>query len=340
VKPRYFRFAAALAIAVTLALPSVQASARVAPAAQASSSGVTGGALFGGTYPLVAEQQNLGRKLAIVRLYYMIGQKFTTPHIKQLMAQGTTVLASLDVPHGRGITYASIAAGRQDAQISAWLTEAEQNAVTYHIAAVYVAFEHEANDPHNGVNGTPADFIKAWDHIHALAANAHLNVANGGRLRWALILEHYAYFPASQRPTWSLRLGLATQYWPGNGNVDVVAADGYNRGGCRSHKSPRPTQASVTPGSLFNPVLTFAQTHGGKPAFLAEWASASYSAVPSWQANYIGEMQAYVLANPRIAAVMYWDNHGFFGCSFAVTGHPQSVAALAAMGRVINGHLG
>ena len=51
-------------------------------------------------------------------------------------------------------------------------------------------------------------------------------------------------------------------------------------------------------------------------------------------------MQAYVLANPRIEAAMYWDSHGFFGCSFAVTGHSQSVTALAAMGRVINGHIG
>lgn len=309
-------------------------------AAHTGSSGVTGGALFGGTYPLVAEQSKLGRKLAIVRLYYMIGQKFTTPHIKQLMAAGTTVLASLDVPHGRGISYASIAAGRQDTQIRAWLTEAEQNAVTYHVPTVYVAFEHEANDPANRVNGTPAEFVKAWDHIHALATKAHLNVGSGGRLRWALILEHLAYFPPGQRPKWSLRLGLATNYWPGTANVDMVAADGYNRGGCRSHRSSKPTQAAVTPGSLFNPVLTFAQQHGNKPVFLAEWASAAYSAVPGWQAHYIGEMQAYVLANPRIAAVMYWDNHGYFGCSFAVNGHPLSITALAAMGKVVRGHIG
>jgi hypothetical protein len=37
---------------------------------------------------------------------------------------------------------------------------------------------------------------------------------------------------------------------------------------------------------------------------------------------------------------MYWDNVGYNGCKFAVTGQPQSVTALAAMGRAINGHLG
>ena len=269
----------------------------------------------------------------------MIGQKFTMPHIKQVMSAGTTVLASLDVPFGRGITYASIAAGRQDKQIRAWLTQAEQNAVTYHIPAVYVAFEHEANAPPNSVNGTPAQFIKAWDHIHALAAKAHLNVGTGGRLRWTLILEHLAYFPVSQRPKWSLRLGLATNYWPGAANVNVVAADGYNRGGCRNHKTSRPTQAAVTPGSLFNPVLTFARIHGNKPVFLAEWASAAFSAVPAWQAHYIGEMKAYVQANPRLAAVLYWNDHGYFGCSFAVTGHPQSLTALRSMALSLHGHI-
>lgn len=343
-KPRYFRLAVLLAVSVAFALPSVlsatQASARPLAVAQSGTTGITGGTLFGGTYPLVGVQAKLGRKLSIVRIYYFIGQKFTSPHIKQLFAAGTTVLASLDVPHSRGMTYASIAAGRQDKQIRAWLTQAEQDAVTYHVRAVYVAFEHEANAPPNHVLGTPAEFIKAWDHIHALAAKAHLNYGTGGRLRWALILEHMAYFPRSERNKWTLRAGFAANYWPGAANVNVVAADGYNRGGCRDHKSPKPTEAAVTPGSLFNPVLDFARLHGNKPVFLAEWASAAFSGMPAWQAHYIGEMKAYVRANPRLAAVMYWDDHGFFGCSFAVNGHPQSLTALKSMAQSLHGTIG
>jgi hypothetical protein len=342
VKPRNFRFAALLAIFLTFALPAVQANAVPLPVRQgaAATSGITGGALFGGTMPLVAEQGNLGRKLAIVRVYYMIGQKFTTPKIDQLMSAGSTVLASLDIPHGHGMTFASVAAGRQDTQIRAWLTQVEQAAVAHNVPAVYVSFEHEANDSANNVLGTPAQFVAAWDHIHRIAAAAHLNVGTGGRLRWAMILEHLAYFPASQRPHWSLRLGFASQYFPGAGNVDVIAADGYNRGGCRTHKGANPTQAAVTPGSLFDPVLAFARTHGGLPVFIAEWASAFYSGDPGFQAAFIPKMQSYVLANPSIAAVMYWDSKGFFGCQFSVNGHAQSVAALAAMGRAINGRLG
>ena len=87
-------------------------------------------------------------------------------------------------------------------------------------------------------------------------------------------------------------------------------------------------------------MLTFARTHGGLPVFIAEWGSAFYPGAPGWQATFIPLMQAYVLANPSIAGVLYWDQRGNFACHFAVNGHPQSVAALAAMGKVINGHLG
>jgi len=341
VKPRYFRFAAVLALSLAFALPAAQAGAvRLPPRQDAATSGVSGGALFGGTVPLLAEQSHLGRKLAIVRVYYMIGQKFNIPKIDQAMASGTTVLASLDVPHSRGITYASIAAGRQDKEIRAWLTEAEQEAVAHDVSAVYVSFEHEANNPPNHVLGTPSQFQAAWRHIHGLAAKAHLDAGTGGRLRWAMILMHMAYFPASQRPKWSLRAGFASDYFPGAAYVNVIAADGYNRGGCRLHRTTSPTKPSVTPGSLFDPVLAFASTHGRLPVFIAEWASAAYSAVPAWQAHFIGQMKAYVLGHPSIAAVMYWDNVGYNGCKFAVTGQPQSVTALAAMGKAINGHLG
>jgi hypothetical protein len=350
--PRTIAYAALLAVPLALVAPSIPAGALPRPAqasgmtgalprptAQASgTSGTTSNALFGGTVPLVSEQGALGRKLAIVRMYYYLGQQFTTRHTQQVMSAGSTVLASLDDPT-RGPSYASIAAGHYDKQILTWLTQANQGAVTYHLSAVYVSFQHEANDPSKKALGTPAQFVAAWDHIHALAAKAHLNWNTGGRLRWALILEHYAYFAVNQRPGWSLRLGMASSYWAGTSNVDVVAADGYDRGGCRtSSNTTHPTQPSVSPGSLFDPVLTWAQAHGGPPVFLAEWAGAYYSGDPAFQANFITQMQAYVLANPRIAAAMYWDNHGNLACQFTANGHPASLTALAAMGRVVIGH--
>ena len=58
----------------------------------------------------------------------------------------------------------------------------ERSAVKYHLPAIYVTFEHEADVlTHHRALGTPAQFIQAWDHIHQLAAAAHLNWNDGGR---------------------------------------------------------------------------------------------------------------------------------------------------------------
>jgi len=338
-KPRVIGSAAILATIATFAAPSLPAGALPAQASgDTTSTGVSGGALFGGTLPLVAEQGTLGRKLAIVRMYYFIGQNFTTKRSQQVMKAGTTVLASLDVPSHE--SYASVAAGKQDKAVLNWLSQVNHDAVADHLPAAYVAFEHEANDPAKRNLGTPAQFVAAWKHIHALAASHHLNWNNGGHLRWALILEHLAYFAKNQRPSWSLRLGMAQDYWAGNGQVDVVAADGYDRGGCRTHNGhSHPTMPSVSPGSIFDPVLTWAKAHNNLPVFLAEWASASYTSVPAWQSKFIVKMQAYVLANKQIAAAMYWDQRGNFACRFSVTGHAASLAALAAMGKALGGHV-
>ncbi len=101
--------------------------------------------------------------------------------------------------------------------------------------------------PPNQCQRHPGPVHQGLGHIHALAAKAHLNVGSGGRLRWALILMHMAYFPASQRPKWSLRAGFAANYWPGAANVNVVAADGYNRGGCRVTGAPSPRKPRSRP---------------------------------------------------------------------------------------------
>lgn len=122
--------------------------------------GVSGGVMFGGDVPLAAAESQLGRKLAIVRVYDHMGHHFSNPMVNRIMAGGTTVLVSLDTFPG-GATYAAIAAGREDAAIKSWLNEVERSAVKYHLPAIYVTFEHEADVPshHLGL-GTPAQFVQ------------------------------------------------------------------------------------------------------------------------------------------------------------------------------------
>lgn len=299
------------------------------------------GVLFGGSSPLMAEQSKVGH-LGIVRLYFTLGQKFTGPAEERALRNGSTPLVSLDDPPRSGVKYTAITSGHYDKVILAFLKQVEQAAIQYKVPTIYFTFEHEANGSSHLAIGTAAQFVAAYNHVHALAARARLNWNDGGHLRWALILEHIAYFPASQRPPSSLSLGFASQFWPG-GDVDVVAADGYNYEGCTSSDNPHFVQsgdAMQTPAELFGPVLTFARSHGHLPVIIAEWGSIPYTN-PALRPEFIRDMQQFVLNHPAIEAVSYWDSSGGHGrsstvaCNTSVNHDPRSLAALGAMNRAI-----
>jgi hypothetical protein len=287
--------------------------------------GVGNGVMFGGDVPLVSEESALGRNLAIVRVYDLLGQSFVNRTMDSFMSHGTTILASLDVYPGMP-TYASIAAGQHDATIASYLESMNSSAVHYKLPAIYFTFEHEANTPghHTGL-GTPAQFIQAWDHIHQIAVNHHLLWSQGGRIHFVLILTHFFY-----------NNGKAIEYWPGTNEVDIVSADGYNTGGCRiARKQHRPFTYGVTPpespASLFTGVVQFAAAHGGLPVFIAEWGSVPY-ANPGVRVSWIQQMQSFVAANPAIHATLYW-NSAVQQCNYILNSSPTSLSALASMGQ-------
>jgi hypothetical protein len=289
-----------------------------------SLAGRAGGVMFGGDLPLAAITARLGRKLAIVRVYDVVGQHFNNPRIDRIMAGGTTVLASLDTFPPHGPSYAAIAAGRQDAAIKSWLSQVEQSAVRYHLAAIYVDFEHEANDRghHRGL-GTPAQFVRAWHHIHRLATAAHLDWNQGGRIHWVMIMTGVGYAKGRVGP-----------YWPGNGEADAIGVDGYNTGGCRiarKHRQPftRALRPPATPATLFSRALQFAAGHGGLPVFVAEWGSVTYGTA-TVRVNFIHQMQAYLQAHTAIAAALYWDSQ-VPPCDYIINSSPPSVTALAGL---------
>lgn len=292
-------------------------------------SGVAGGAMFGGNRALTADQSKLNRTLAIVRSYYGFGETFFPRRWEQReMAAGGTLLVSLDT-NPPGPTYNSITAGQHDAYIRGFLEKVDHAAVKYHLGAIYMSFEHEVNftQKHSGL-GTPAEFVQAWDHIHSLAASAHLNWNQGGRLHWVLILSHWTY----NKSVPAFAGEPASHYWPGSNEVDVVGADGYDSFGCNIKQWQHPT----TPASVFGGVVSWAHAHGNLPVFLAEWADSN--AITSAQVTYVRQMQAFVSANREIAAALYWDSPGN-RCSYTLSGAP--LAALAAMGRsaALDGHV-
>jgi len=272
----------------------------------------TGGTLFGGNTQLANVTTQLGRNLAIYRVYYTIGENFPTFIDNEHMSQGSTLLVSLDI---KGQTYASIAAGQSDAQINTFLTAVNQAAIQYSFSSIFISFQHEPDNKLHAGYGTAAQFVEAWDHVHQLAVNANLdwNQGTGGRLMWTLILVHNTYGMGTN----------ANGYWPGPGEVDIVAADGYNTHGCT-------TKPIMTPAQIFGSLLSFAAANGGLPVFLAEWAS--NAAQRTAQATFISQMQTYLTQNhKKIKAAMYWDDTTT-NCSYKVDGNPGSIAALKTLG--------
>jgi hypothetical protein len=289
-------------------------------------SNVTAGALFGGNAALVSEEAALGRRLAVIRVYYHIGETFPQPMNRKYMAQGSTLLVSLDTTATRhGSSYAAIAAGHEDGFISSFLKSVNQAAVRYHLGAIYIDFEHEADDSRHLSLGSPAEFDQAWDHIHRLAVDQHLDWNQGGRLHWVLVLVHNAYSPGSSHVT---AASWAGEFWPGPGEVDAVAADGYNSYSCHLRLQNAPL-SNPSPADLFGPVVSFAATHGGLPVFITEWGIDTTSRAS--QVRFIQQMQAFVAANREIVGAMYWDSVGN-RCSYIVDGNPAAVAALTTMG--------
>jgi hypothetical protein len=270
-----------------------------------------GSAMFGGNASLIKDEPALGRKLAMVRAYYHIGDAFPPDSYGAHLAAGSTLLVSLD---SNGASYASIAAGNKDAAILSFLRAVNRAAYRYHVGAIYVSFEHEPDGPQHHALGSPAGFVRAWDHVHRLAASAHLNWNTGGRLRWVLILIHS-----------SIGRAWGNSFWPGAGEVDAFGVDGYNSYPCRASGQNR----MQTPAGLFNPALSFASSHGGLPVFISEWGSAS--SAPTMQARFIQEMRGYVTGHRQIKAALYWDDGGS-SCSYRVDGHPAALSALRAMG--------
>jgi hypothetical protein len=273
-----------------------------------------GGILFGGTDAIAKLSSQLGRNLAIVRVYYTIGQTFPSYIDNEHMSEGSTLLVSLD---SSGQTYAAIASGEYDATINTFLAAVNADAVKYDLTSIFFTFQHEPENSKHATLGTAAEFVAAWDHVHQLAAAADLdwNQGDGGRLVWTLILTHHTYAIGTN----------ADGYWPGTSEVDVVATDGYNSYGCSSTVT-----ANQTPTEIFSALLSFAKANGGLPVIIAEWAS--YAGNPTAQVKFIKQMQTYLTDNhKKIKAADYWDDSSG-SCNYEIDSNPASIAALKVLG--------
>ena len=174
---------------------------------------------------------------------------------------------------------------------------------------VLLRFAHEMNGDWypwaEGVNGNGSgDYAAAWRHVRAVFA-----AAGATNVSWV-------WSPNVPYPGSTALAGL----YPGAGQVDVVALDGYNFGTSASWST------WTAPDALFGPGLTaLRQVAPGLPVVVAETASTELGGS---KAAWIRDLFGYLAAQPDVTGVVWFDH--LKETDWRIASSPASAEAFAA----------
>jgi len=244
----------------------------------------------------------IGRPLAMERVYYRWDEAWPTADDVWTRDAGRIPYISWNtrLANGSWIPWADIAAGRYDDVLHERAT-----ALKVFGSPVVFSFNHEPeNDP---AAGSADDFVAAYRHVHdVFDADGVTNVTYA----WTMM-------------AWGFRSGNAAAFYPGDDDVDVVAADGYNQSGCPQGHAP---WRSLT--DIFSAFYAFGSEHG-KRMIVAEWGAHEDPADPGREASWFDDASAQLQQWPGIVAVLYFDADR--GCARWVDSSPETLAAFQAM---------
>lgn len=149
-----------------------------------------------------------GVEPAFVEIYRQFGQPFSWNLACDISRRGALPLLNLG-PRTQPVH--EIATGRYDTYLAAYAHQ-----VARFKLPVAISFGHEMNGswyPWGWKHTTPADFIAAWRHIHAVFVKAGAN-----NVTWIWIVSPRGRLSSAQRP-----------WWPGSDYVTWVGIDAYYR---------------------------------------------------------------------------------------------------------------
>lgn len=173
----------------------------------------------------------------------------------------------------------SIAAGRHDAYVRRWARD-----LAAYGGPVLLRFAHEMNGSwypwaEASHGNRPADYRRAWRHVHAIFA-----AAGADNVRWV----------------WSpVARNLDGRAYPGDDVVDEVGLSGFNGGAALNWTGWR-SFASI----FAEPLRELRRIAPGKPVQISEVGSAETGGD---KAAWIGGMFAFLRSHPEIRAVLWFD---------------------------------
>jgi large repetitive protein len=246
----------------------------------------------------------IGRKVAVKRQYALWDDVFPDDFDRWVRDRGTTLMLSWQSGSHEEVDayWDDIAGGQYDSLIDARAAD-----IKAYGAPLFFTFDHE---PEMKTSGTSSEFISAWRHIHdRFVADGVTNVS------WVLILLSYTYMNDG-----------ADAWYPGDGYVDLLGADGYNWFQC-------PPDVWKPFEELFDDFYAYGEAKA-KKMVIAELGSIEDPDDPGAKAAWFTDATAVLKTMPDIKVVSYYNN-GISGgalCDWWVDSSASSLAAYTAMG--------
>lgn len=317
----------ALGVSPLVALPLVTASAPPAAGSGCTVSSIlvpSCGAWWGAYVPATGSalpsavaslESQLGRRLGLIYAYHDMSNQgdngvFPTPAEEQLgkdhlmLFSWTTDLWS----SGSHYNWSQVASGSLDKSV----IDPEALRLKAYGKPVFLTFDPEA-DERTPQDGTPAQFVAAWRHIHDRFAA--LGVSN---VIW--VWTTTGYLGEGNAPT------IAALY-PGDAYVDWIGYDPYNFYTCHSATW---TDFDQTISPFYNWLESHG--HGNKPFMMPEYSTAPNPSNPALEQSWYSGMVAALKAHPNIKALSQWDST-VPGCNLTLTNGPGVLQAFATAGQ-------
>jgi hypothetical protein len=249
-------------------------------------------------------EQKVGRPLTVVKEYEDFTSAFPSAAEQQLMNSGHTLhfawTAKLWSNQKATPSWKDIAAGKDDASVI--IPEAKRLAGIN--TPFFIDWDHEMDGKTRASWGTPADYVAAYRHIHAVFDQYGVDKAV-----WAWV------------PTgWKGNYNKVAAYYPGNDVVDWIGWDPYNGS----------VNGWQTPQQVFQTFYDFVNNGGlgagaeSKPKMLGEYGSVADPNNSGRRAQWLEQVPAAVKAMPQLRAVEYWNANEFALNNTDLTGYAQA----------------
>jgi beta-mannanase len=249
-----------------------------------------------GTFGKAAQQQavlelerRIGRRLAIDHTYVPFGAQLGWRPAWDVK-MGRIPLLTI----GNGASTTEVAQGRHDVylrQLAEGVRELGK--------PVFLRYAHRMDDPANsGWVGSPESFRAAWAHVREIFAGLPASFV------WAPTAAAFAS-------------DSADRFYPGDDQVDWIAADGYNGPGCRPGTGWRELS------DIFGDFYVWGSSHG-KPLMIGETGSVEDAANPARKAAWFDNAARDLATEmPGVQALVYFDARK--ACDYRVASSSRSL---------------